>query len=74
MARFLEFTSALTNQSVWVNPDHVRNAQAVPNHPDWTRLAMGGEGQDVAVKGDPNSVLEILKGAERLPLGEWDPG
>jgi hypothetical protein len=35
---------------------------------------MGGEGKDVAVEGDPKSVLKILRGAERLPLGEWDPG
>jgi hypothetical protein len=73
MARFVEFTNARTNKPVWVNPDHVRNAQTVLGHKDWTQLAMGGEGQDVGVQGGLKSVLEILKGAERLPLGEWDP-
>jgi hypothetical protein len=36
MARFVEFTNARANKPVWVNPDHVRNAQAVPGHDDWT--------------------------------------
>jgi hypothetical protein len=61
MARFVEFTNARANKSVWVNPDQVRNAQAVPGHEDWTELAMGG-GQDVAVEGDPKSVSEELMG------------
>jgi hypothetical protein len=62
MARFVEFTNARANKPVWVNPDHVRNAQAVPGHDDWTELAMGGGGQDVAVEGDPKSVSEELMG------------
>ena len=73
MARFVEFTNTHTHKPMWVNPDHVRNVQAVPGH-NWARLAMGGEGKDVAVEGDLKSVLETLTGPERLPLGEWDPG
>jgi hypothetical protein len=65
--KFVEFTNALTNKPVWVNPDHVRNAQAVPNHPEWTRLAMGGEGQDAAVHGALKSVLEVLRGERDGP-------
>jgi hypothetical protein len=62
MKRFVELTNARANKPVWVNPDHVRYAQAVPGHDDWTELAMGGGGQDVAVEGDPKSVLEELTG------------
>ena len=69
MAKFVEFTNARTNQPVWVNPDHVRNAQAVPGHDDWTELAMGGKGQDVAVQGHPKSVLEELT-EQRSPVSE----
>ena len=67
--KFVEFTNARTNQSVWVNPDHVRNAQAVPGKPDWTELAMGGKGQDVAVQGDPKSVLKELT-EQRSPVSK----
>ena len=63
--KFVEFTNARTNQPVWVNPDHVRHAQAGSLQNNMIALAMGGEGQDVAVEGDPKSVLEILRGAER---------
>ena len=49
-----------------VNPDHVRNVQAVPGHDDWTELAMGGGGQDVAVEGEPKSVLEDLTGEAEI--------
>jgi hypothetical protein len=66
MARFVEFTNARTTKPVWVNPDHVRNVQAVPSHDDWTELAMGGGGQDVAVEGDPKSVLEDLTGEAEI--------
>jgi hypothetical protein len=63
--KFVEFTNTRTNQPVWVNPDHVRNAQAVPGKPDWTELAMGGKGQDVTVQGDPKSVLKELREQHR---------
>ena len=66
MARFVEFTNARTTKPVWVNPDHPRNVQAVPNHPEWTKLAMGGEGQDVVVDGAPKSVLEDLAGEAEI--------
>ena len=66
MARFVEFTNARTPKPVWVNPDHVRNVQAVPGHDDWTELAMGGGGQDVAVEGEPKSVLEDLTGEAEI--------
>ena len=46
--------------------DHVRNVQAVAGHDDWTELAMGGGGQDVAVEGDPKSVLEDLTGEAEI--------
>jgi hypothetical protein len=61
-ATFVQFTNPSTSKPVSVNPNHVRNAQEVPGHPEWTRLAMGGEGQDVTVKGDLESVLETLTG------------
>ena len=66
MARFVEFTNARTTKPVWVNPDHLRNVQAVPNHPEWTKLAMGGEGQDVVVDGAPKFVLEDLAGEAEI--------
>jgi hypothetical protein len=64
--KFVEFTNAHTHTPVWVNPDHLRNVQAVPNHPEWTKLAMGGEGQDVVVDGAPKSVLEDLAGEAEI--------
>jgi hypothetical protein len=70
--KFVEFTNARTNQPVWVNPDHVRNAQAVAGKPDWTELAMGGKGQDVAVQRNPKSVLEELT-EQHSPVGKSPP-
>jgi hypothetical protein len=71
--KFVEFTNARTNQPVWVNPDHVRNAQGVPGKPDWTEPAMGGKGQDVAVQGNPKSVLEELTGDREIKLKKKAP-
>lgn len=71
--KFVEFTNPRTNQPVWVNPHHVRNAQPVPGHPDWTELAMGGKGQDVAVQGNPKSVLEELTGEREIKFKKKAP-
>jgi hypothetical protein len=67
MARFVEFTNARTNKPVWVNPEHVRTAQAGSLQNNMIALAMGGEGQDVAVEGDLKSVLEELTGERDGP-------
>jgi hypothetical protein len=68
--KFVEFTEAGTLTPVWVNPDYVRNLKPLPGHDGWVMLAMGGEGQDVTVKGDLKAVLETLKGTERLSSGD----
>jgi hypothetical protein len=59
---FVQFTNPHTQKPVWVNPDHVRNVQPLSGYDGYVALAIGGEGQDVTVKGDLKSVLEILRG------------
>jgi hypothetical protein len=61
-ATFVQFTNSHTNAPAWVNPDHVRSVQPMPGRDGSVRLAMGGEKQDLTVKGDLKSVLEILRG------------
>jgi hypothetical protein len=65
--KFVEFTNARTNKPVGVNPEHVRTAQPGSLQNNMIALAMGGEGQDVAVEGDLKSVLEILRGERDGP-------
>jgi hypothetical protein len=65
--KFVEFTNARTNEPVGVNPEHVRTAQPGSLQNNMIALAMGGEGQDVAVEGDFKSVLEILRGERDGP-------
>jgi hypothetical protein len=65
--KFVEFTNVATAKPVWVNPDCVRSVQPVPGQHGLVRLAMGGEGQDVDVKGDLKPILEILRGERDGP-------